>query len=123
MKRKTWGGILIALPFVVLVTTFVLFAVSNVVISGMIAADGPTGPPQPEIVVTEDGIETSGFDDNVIEAPNDDLRVVLGNVINFVLGLAGMLAVLGIFVSVPVGIYLLSTEGKKAKKLGQPTEQ
>lgn len=40
-------------------------------------------------------------------------NVLVGNVLNMILGFLGIVAVGGFFVFIPWGIYLLSTDGKK----------
>lgn len=44
---------------------------------------------------------------------SSDLATVIGNIVSMVLGLAGMLCVLGIFVGIPLGIYFLVQAGKE----------
>lgn len=121
MKRKTWGWILIALPFIGLALTIILFAISNAVISAqlvneasaatvIVQADAPRtfSPTAP----TTDSPLLSPSDDTSLAA-TPDLRATVGNGLNVLLGFLGILSVLGMFVLVPIGIYLLSTDGKK----------
>lgn len=81
MKRKVWGGILIALPPVLLFLVLVGYAVMNFAMQVLIASSGG--------------------------------NVLVGNVLNMILGFLGIVAVGGFFVFIPWGIYLLSTDGKK----------
>lgn len=122
MKRTTWGWALIAAPFVGLLLSVMLYAVTNAVISAQLAKEAErtnrTAGVELESDVLPEGLEASlGNRDGVLSpgAPSSEpeLRSVIGNGVNVLLGLLGMLSVLGIFVLIPLGIYLLVSDGKK----------
>ncbi|MBT6254299.1 hypothetical protein HOI83_03665 [Candidatus Uhrbacteria bacterium] len=83
-KRKRLGLILIIWPVPTLILTMIGFAIASSVVAGLLA-----------------GAES---------VPSSAAGV--GQVINMLLGLLGVASILGIFISIPVGVYFLSTKPK-----------
>lgn len=87
MKRNTLGIILVAGPFPLLVLTLACYAIVSFVVASMAAA---STSPSPTVVA-------------------------VGQMINLLLSLTGLVAVIGIPVGIPIGIYLLCTPEKPKK--------
>lgn len=81
MQRKTKGILLIVLPIPTLMLVMAVYAITSFIFSSLTAASDSSGA-----------------------------VVIIGQVINILLGLVGVAAVAGIFVGIPVGIYLLASE-------------
>lgn len=84
MKRNTLGILLVAIPFPLLVLTLTLYAITAFIIASIAAA---STAPSPTVVT-------------------------IGQIINLLLSLTGLVAVIGIPVGIPIGIYLLCTPEK-----------
>lgn len=126
--RKKIGILLIVGPFILLFTVLVLYAISSFAVSS--AAEARAAEPTTVAVDLEQGLEpvegapgATVRDESgqvIFEATEGSQEVTLqstvGNLINVVLGLVGIIAILGIIFGVPVGIYLVATPGKKTKK-------
>ena len=84
MKRNTLGIVLIAYPIPLLFLTLSCYAVVSFVIASMSAAS---------------------------TTPSSTI-IAVGQIINLLLGLTGVIAVIGIPVGIPIGIYLLCTPTK-----------
>ncbi len=83
MQRKTKGILLIALPIPTLFVVMSGYAILSFVIANLTEATGGGGS-----------------------------ILVIGSIVNLILGLVAIIAVVGILVGIPVGIYLLATEDK-----------
>ncbi|HBU27523.1 TPA: hypothetical protein DEB00_00210 [Candidatus Uhrbacteria bacterium] len=135
MKRTTLGGMVIVAPFALLFLILIAYAISNAVASTMILegslsnqvtsadtaslnsnpSDQAALKINPSALTMEDS-ETTAFQvqgESVDSSVN--ASVVVMSIFNAVLGFLGVLAVLGMFVCVPLGIYLLATKGKAQK--------
>ncbi len=102
MKRDTRLGLIFLIgPFVLLIGSLVGYAIVHFVISTVIASS------------TADGGESIA---------------IIGDIISIILSIAGMFGTIGIFTSVPLGIYFISRldkkemETKEAKKSGDENE-
>ena len=119
MKQKTrtaLGVTLIIAPFVLLVLVIIGYAVASFAIQSQLAADSTV--PAYEAVDVErcDGplcaVDTGS---EVVPLGADDmsLRTTIGNGVNVVLGILGIIAIIGIFVGGLAGGIILSAGGKK----------
>ena len=89
-RNRTLGIILIVAPFLVIIINLFLFAIVNAILSG----------------------------DSYLQASSNypgSSRALILNIINFILVFIGLLATIGIFVGIPLGIYFLV---KRDKLLG-----
>lgn len=84
MQRKTKGILLIVLPIPTLFVVMASYAIASFVISSI---------------------------DRAADSSSSTV-LVIGQIINLLLGLVGIAAVVGVLVGIPVGIYLLATEDK-----------
>lgn len=85
MKRSTWGIILLAFPLPLLIATMSAYAISSFIFS------------------------------QIVQTGVSDPWVGTGQIIHVILQALGLIAILGFFVGMPVGAYLLFT-GSKSKK-------
>jgi hypothetical protein len=86
-KREKTGAALIAFPFVGLPLSLTLYAIFGFVIAQLIASQGQAGDP-------------TSFE-------------VVGRIVSMLLGLLGVASLIGFFVAIPIGIYLLAVPAKK----------
>ncbi|MEK7632307.1 MAG: hypothetical protein AAB473_00770 [Patescibacteria group bacterium] len=86
MKRNTLGIILLAAPIPLIVLTLSVYAITSFVLASSISAGGDSGA-----------------------------LLVAGKAFNVLLGLVGLIAVVGVPVGMPIGIYLLCTPDKGKK--------
>lgn len=87
-KKRLTAILLMVGPFVLLPIILAVYAISSFVFS-------------------------SAGSDATFGGGDASLTMVIGNIVSIVLGLAGMLCVLGIFVGIPLGIYFLVQAGKE----------
>ncbi|PIR47893.1 hypothetical protein COV06_00635 [Candidatus Uhrbacteria bacterium CG10_big_fil_rev_8_21_14_0_10_50_16] len=116
-----------AAPFILLFLTLTGYAITNFMIAELVGdndltADSPATqsevqPVQSRLVKNEE----TGMFNLVAEEPGTDLpdssgehstQAALGNLINVILGFVGVIAVLGMYICVPLGVYLLATKDK-----------
>ncbi|MBU1895749.1 hypothetical protein KJ641_02675 [Patescibacteria group bacterium] len=95
MKKKTLGILLLIGPFILLVVTLTLFAVSRFVLNGI---EGSQTTPVSDI--SDSGIQELGL---IEQSPIN----TAGSIIRLVLSLLGIIAVGGIFIGIPLGLYFL----------------
>lgn len=111
MTRRTKIGIvLVAWPFVGLFTVLTLYAIVSFVFSSIAGAAGDYG-----FLVQEVHAQTLAAREIVQESGEVTLVETAGSLVKVLLGLFGVIAILGIFVSVPVGIYFIATGNKDEK--------
>jgi len=90
-RNKKLGLFLLIAPFALLFFILIAYAVSNFAFRAH----------PPEVSTQLSSVE-------VATHAEPDVRSAVANILNVVLGLAGLLAVIGIFVGVPLGIYFLT---------------
>lgn len=112
MTRRTKIGIvLVAWPFVGLFTVLTLYAIVSFVFASMADVTTDYG-----FLVQEAHAQALAAKDIVQENESGTLAQTAGSLVKLILGLCGVLAVLGFFISVPVGIYFLATANKDEKQ-------
>ncbi|MBT3419361.1 MAG: hypothetical protein HN726_01820 [Candidatus Magasanikbacteria bacterium] len=116
MKKHNKAAIIFLSPFVLLFIIFVLYAVINFATAASYSSIQSPQPiiseePSSDLVFNE---VTSTFDTfNVTPTVSDtSLRGTVSSIINIVLSFLGIIALLGIFVSIPLGIFVLIKEDK-----------
>ena len=90
-SKKIWGIVLIAAPFVLLITVLSSYAISSFIMASAVDA----------------GAEAT-------------LASTVGTIVKAILSFLGIIAVLGFFVAIPAGIYFLATAGKDLNALKLP---
>lgn len=88
MKRNTLGIILLAAPIPLIVLTLSAYAIMSFVVSNVAMAS------------------SNGSSSAV---------VIIGGIVNALLGIVGLIAMVGVPIGMPVGIYLLCTPDKGKK--------
>jgi hypothetical protein len=81
-KRTIWGVILMVAPVVLLFVAIPGYAISSFVFGSLMAGSGSDG------------------------------LMIAAKIINVILALLGVVSVLGLFICIPIGIYLVASKGK-----------
>jgi hypothetical protein len=89
-SKRLFGALSIAAPFIALPIILAVYAIVQFVVS-------------------------STASDQTFAGEDASLTVVVGNIVNTVLGFVGVLATLGIFVGIPLGIFLLVQASNEEK--------
>ena len=109
MKKTTLGSLLIVVPFILLVLTLILFAISSFVLSGI---EGAQIAPVSEISDTD--IQ------DIQQSPATSVTTA-AQIIRIISSLLGMVAVGGIFIGIPLGVYFL-VKGEDEKNYPEPPQ-
>jgi hypothetical protein len=120
MKNKTKGVLLLVGPIVLLVLTLSLWAISKFVIANL-----QTSQNQNEITIQTETNGTMFEGENQVGVLQEkDLRTTVSSLISVILSLIGLIAVIGILIGAPLGIYYLSkSEDEKNYPVQTPQTQ
>lgn len=104
------GILFIFLPPVLLVGTIVLYAVMGFVLSSAISStsEAPTNQVYVEV-------EESDAPVTLVEAPESSLTATAGSIVSGILSLIGFVAIIGLFVGIPIGAWLLVSASRDMK--------
>jgi hypothetical protein len=116
-KKRKWGVLFIVLPFALLFLILIAYAVNSFVISSAIS-NNPSAPV---------GVQNIGGTDVQLAPPTTglgerDKRAVAAQIINVALSLLGLIALLSIFVLIPIGIVFV-VQSRRELKPGVPYDE